>query len=391
MIFFKKIFAISFVNGLYSVLGFLTTFLIVRFISIDVLGEYTVFLSMIGLVSILYSIIPPNYSVIKLQEDLFFENILFLNYIIVSIMIFLALIVFDLFINIDVLKIFAFVVSTGFLNYIDIYSQAKSTLKSYYYFLLFISVLKLLVILYMIHFHLLSFTFLLYYFTIVHLCIIFIIIVFKRKNIISFLIKPSLTIDLLKFLITNFKSFKPYYFNSIIKRIRTTSIVLVFDLFVSKSTIGLFSLFVKVLSFSNGFFRIIEAFFMNKLNQTNHKKLFKSKFHLIGGALFVINFLVGLVYLKINVDQFYFIENILLSMLSFSYIKFIYTRSELLIRYQNKTLNYSELIFIVVLFTMSGFMYYFSLTGLIYLILSYSISTLILQLYVINKKNIIKV
>jgi hypothetical protein len=391
MIFFKKIFAISFANGLNSVLGFLTTFLIVRFISVDVLGEYTVFLSMIGLISIVFSIIPPNYSVIKFQEDVFFKNILFLNYIIVSILILLALIVFDLFIKIDVLKVFVFVVSTGFLNYIDIYSQAKSKLKSYYYFLLFISFLKLLVILYMIHFHLLSFKLLLYYFTIVHLCIIFIICFFKRKNIISFLIKPSLIIDLLKFLITNFISFKAYYFNSIIKRFRTTSIVLVFDLFVPKSTIGLFSLFVKVLSFSNGLFRIIEAFFMNKLNQTNHKKLFKSKFHLIGGALFVINFLTGLVYLKINIDQFYFIENIILSTLSFSYIKFIYTRSELLIGYQNKTLNYSELIFIVVLFTMSGFMCYFNLTGLIYLVLSYYISTLILQLYVINKKNIIKV
>ena len=251
MIFFKKIFAISFVNVLNSVLGFLTTFLIVRFISVDVLGEYTVFLSMIGLVSIVFSIIPPNYSVIKFQEDVFFENILFLNYIVVSILIFLALIVFDFFIKIDVLKIFVFVVSTGFLNYIDIYSQAKSKLKSYYYFLLFISILKFLVILYMIHFHLLSFKLLLYYFTIVHLCIITIICFFKRKNIISYIIKPSLAIDLLKFLITNFKTFKPYYFNSIIKRIRTTSIVLVFDLFVSKNTIGLFSLFVKVLSFSN--------------------------------------------------------------------------------------------------------------------------------------------
>lgn len=391
MIFFKKIFAISFVNVLNSVLGFLTTFLVVRFISVDVLGEYTVFLSMIGLISVVFSIIPPNYSVIKFQEDVFFKNILFLNYIIVSILIFLALIVFDLFIKIDVLKIFVFVVSTGFLNYIDIYSQAKSKLKSYYYFLLFISILKFLVILYMIHFHLLSFNLLLYYFTIVHLCIIFIICFFKRKNIISFLIKPSLAIDLLKFLTTNFISFKPYYFNSIIKKFRTTSIVLVFDLFVSKSTIGLFSLFVKVLSFSNGLFRIIEAFFMNKLNQTNHKKLFKSKLNLIGGALFVINFLTGLVYLKINVDQFYFIENIILSTLSFSYIKFIYTRSELLIGYQNKTLNYSELIFIVILYTMSGFMYYFNLTGLIYLVLSYYISTLILQLYVINKKNIVKI
>jgi len=391
MSFFKNFFALSLVNGLNSFFGFLSTFLIVRFISVDVLGQYTVFLSMIGLTSILYSIIPPNYSVIKFQEDVFFRNILFLNYIIISIFIFFALLVFDFFINIDVLKTAVFIVSTGFLNYVDIYSQANSRLKNYYYFLLFISTLKILVILYMINFNLLGFNLLLYYFTIIHLFIISVVSLFKIKNISSYILNPSLSIDLYKFIIINFKTFKPYYFNSIIKKFRTTSVVLVFDLFISKSTIGLFSLFVKVFSFSTGLFRIIESFFMNKHNQIIYKKMFKSNFHFIAGAQFMINFLVGSLYLKINVGKFYFIENIILSTLSFSYIKYMYTRSELLINYQNKTLNYSELIFIFILVIMSGFMCYFNLTGLIYLILAYTLSTLTLQLYVIYKKNIIKI
>ena len=67
--FLSKILGISIINSLTALIGFLITYYIIQFFSLEILGEYTVFLSLVGLFSIVYSSIPVNFSVIKLQDD----------------------------------------------------------------------------------------------------------------------------------------------------------------------------------------------------------------------------------------------------------------------------------------------------------------------------------
>ena len=387
--FLSKILGISIINISNASIGFLITYFIIQFFSLKILGEYTVFLSLVGIFSIGYNSIPANFSVIKLQDDKKFDKLLFGNYILTCLIITPLLILFFWILNINYnpLVSLLFIFSLGLQNYLDVFCQANSKLKFYYRILLVLSLARLLIIL-IFSFHISDFNSLIYGISLLHFFVVLFIFYMRRELLLDYVKKPKTIINSVYFVYENYKEFKGYYFNSLVKKVRTNSLVLIFSIFTSDSLIGLFSLFVKVNTFSNGLFRTIEAFLMNKENQTKYIFLFKKISLLIGMALLLVNFIIGIIYLKINVGEYYFLENFLLSTLSFSYISYMNKRILLLSNYSNSILNKSELFFVIVTILFSGVFFIFEYNKIYSLLITFYFSTLTLQLFTIyNAKN----
>lgn len=387
--FLNKILGISIINSLNALIGFLITYCVIKFYSLDILGEYTIFLSTIGVFSIFYNSIPANFSVIKLQDHKKFDELLFGNYIISVLIIapLLMLIYWILNINYNPFVSLLFIFSTGLLNYLDVYCQAKSKLKLYFRILFILSVARLLIIL-ILSFYKADFTSLINGLSILHFFVILFILYTRRNLLLVYIKKPKIIINSVYYVFEKHKEFKGYYFNSIVKKFRVNSLVLIFSIFTSDALIGLFSLFVKVNTFSNGLFRTIEAFLINKENQIKYNSLFKQISLILGLALMLVNFIIGIIYLKINVGEYYFVENFLLSTLSFSYIAYLNKRVLLLSNYSNRILNKSELFFVIVTLLFSGLFFLFNYNKIYSLLITFYFSTLTLQLFTIyNAKN----
>ena len=69
------------INLLITFFGLITTVLTVRLYGLSVFGELVVINAVIGILTIINLIIPPNYSVYKLQDDPKFINVLLLSLI----------------------------------------------------------------------------------------------------------------------------------------------------------------------------------------------------------------------------------------------------------------------------------------------------------------------
>lgn len=384
---YKELFNLSVKNFAASLIGFLNTYLIVNYISLDFLGDFTIFLSVIGVINIVFTIVPNNFSIFRIQDDKNFERILFNYYLLVPLFFLplFLLIWFLLYQNISFIWFYLYIIGSGFLSYFDIICQAKGRLKFYYNILLLITISKLVIVLVVSYFKL-NFNTFIFFNSIVLATSFFIIIFYLNRNFLKTLIrKPRSIFDIVKFLKLNFKILKPYYLNVILKKIRSNSIILLFTPFVSVDIIGLYSLFIKPQSFVFGLFRTMEAFFMKKENIIKFKKLFYQHIFLLSLLMFCLSFSIGICYLKITVNQFYFVENFILAILSFSYIKYIYMRSSLLSTYSNKTLNISEILFLLITVLLISINYYFNFNSIIVIIFTYFLSTQSLQLFLIYK------
>lgn len=383
---YKKLFNLSVKNFTASLIGFLNTYLIVNYISLDFLGDFTIFLSVIGVINLVFTIVPYNFSVFRIQDDENFERILFNYYLLVP-LVFLPvflLIWFVLYQNISFIWFYLYIIGIGFLNYFDVICQAKGRLKFYYNSLLLISISKLFIVL-IVSYMKLNFNSFIFFNSIVLVYFVIYILNLNFHFLKTIIRKPRSIFDVVKFLKVNFHILRPYYLNVILKKIRSNSIILLFTPFVSKDIIGLYSLFIKSQSFVFGLFRTIEAFFIKKENIKKFKKILYKYVFLLSLLMFCLSFFVGICYLKITVDKFYFIENLVLAILSFSYIKYLYVRSSLLSVYSNKTLNISEILFLVITVLLISINYYFKFNSLIFIIFTYFISTQTLQFYLITR------
>ena len=66
---YKKLFSISILNTFTATVNFLSSYLIVRTLSLDIFGEFAIFSSYLAFGGLIYAIIPSNFSIFKLQDD----------------------------------------------------------------------------------------------------------------------------------------------------------------------------------------------------------------------------------------------------------------------------------------------------------------------------------
>lgn len=382
----QKLLTTSVLNAFAALINFLSNYLIVRFLSIEVFGSFSVFSSFIAFGGLIYILIPPNYSIFKIQDDIEFEFHL-IRFFTLSSFAFLFFSVathFLLFTQISIPAIFFYGISTYLLNFFDIKYQASDQLPKYFRMLLYIAVLKIiLVILFHYTFLLNSLTDLLVTITIAQLIVI---IVYFPKNFNS---KKPLFFSIsgykntFVFIRQNINTFSPYYLNTILKRIRENSIVLIFSTVINNQTLGLFALFTKVDSFVLGLSRNIESTFMNRNNIKIHKKDFYSFAIYFAILLQILYITVGIVYMKVISNEYFLFEIILQSLLVYPHVYFLLARAELLSKYNNKESNFSELVYIIIVLISFLITKSLSLNSIYVLLASYIAAKLGLQIFMI--------
>jgi hypothetical protein len=385
---YRKLLSTSILNALAAGINFLSNYIIVRTLSLKIFGEFAIFSSYLAFGSLIYIIIPPNYSVFKLQDNQAFKihliRFFFLSSLLFSIY---ALGINLLFYNdLNFLIIFIFGISTYSLNFFDIKFQASGQLRKYFLMLLIISVLKIaLIIIFYFADLLQSLTDLLLVMSFVQGTILIIYFYDERKLIKNIILKPALFINTIIFIKENFKSFIPYYLNTFLKRIRENSIILIFSKVVSTETIGLFALFIKVDTFVLGLSRNIEAFFMNRENIHKHRNDFYQKAFYFAALLQILYLGVGISYMKIIANTFFWFEIFILSLLVYPHVYFLLARSELLSKYNNKESNISEGIYVFIVLIAFFISMIFQLNSIYLLLISYIIAKIGLQLFMIIK------
>jgi len=204
-----------------------------------------------------------------------------------------------------------------------------------------------------------------------------------KKEIIYIFKNFSVFKETVFYIKNNFKSFRPYYLNTFLKRLRENVIILIFSKFTALDIIGLFSIFVKIASFVFGLSRTLEAFFMNRDNINNYRESFYQKILYFAILLQFIFLCVGMAYLKIFVDKYFFIEILILSFLVYPHVFFLLARSEMLSKYCNKEVNIGEGIYILTVLIGVILCFGFNIVSIYGILSTYGLAMLGLQLYLI--------
>ena len=238
---YKKLFSISILNTFTATVNFLSSYLIVRTLSLDIFGEFAIFSSYLAFGGLIYAIIPSNFSIFKLQDDKKYKVNLLVFFILSSFLfLFFVILIFVLsFITINILTVYLFGISTYLLGYFDIKFQASGRLNRYFSMLFIIAVLKICTLgLFYYMDYLNSLSDLLWTMTIVQLTVI-LFYAFEDRKEISFVINNlKVFLETLLFIKSNFAVFKPYYLNTFLKRLRENVIIIVFSKFTTKDIIG---------------------------------------------------------------------------------------------------------------------------------------------------------
>jgi O-antigen/teichoic acid export membrane protein len=382
----KKLGSVTLLSALAAFFNFISTFIIVRTLGLGVLGQFTLVNSITGMVSVIYTVLPANYSIFKYQDDLNYRFILTSFFLIANIP--FILILFILYLTHSFLDLgFPLIVYNGLTTiafyYYDIIYQATNRLYRYFFQLLFQAILKIIIIYFFYYTHLLT----------NNRSLIFAVSTAQLICLLPYCRDFIKDIDFtgkhiklsIKYIFNSFNELKPYYLNSIIKRIKDNIIVVLFSSIISNELLGLYTLFVKITSFVLSLGRSFEAFFAFRDNMKKYHKSFNKNILLLGGCLQVIFLVVGIIYMKIYTHNFYTIPIVLLSFLVYPYSRFIVERMRFLGNYDNKELNISMFFYIVFVLLSFIICKVFQLTSVYTILLVYFVSELMNYFHLIYK------
>lgn len=384
---YKKLASISFWNLVGSLINFLSNFVIVKFFGIEVFGEFSSYSALIALGALIFVILPPSYSVFKYQDDKNYKFI-FANFFLISSLFyifFLFLLNLLSFTNAPIFTSILYSLTLVWQNYFDVTFQAKNELRKYFIMMTIFSVVKVLFVLISILLSI-SFTFsnLLLIIGLSQLITLTPYFFYEGRLIFKSINFYFKTFEYIK---ENFKEFKGYYLNTGLKRIQEYSTILLFTPIISKETLGVFSLFIKIISFVLGFSRILEMFFNVRDNVNDFFLSANSKSTIISVLLQVFFIITGLIYLNSLLGQFYLLELVLLSFLFPFFTKSVFARAYFLSRYENFYLNYSSVFYIIINLLGFAFCWYFKMTTLNSILIVYFLSNSVSNYYLIKKFN----
>lgn len=393
--FINKILSASGLNVLSAGVNIISNYLIVHFLSIEIFGEFTVFSSIIALGGLIFVIIPPNFSLFRLQDDSEFKDHLIRFYFLASLLFLIfSCVVYKFFVeNVSFYLIYLFGVSTFFMSYFDVVFQAKGRVNKYFFLLLLVSLIKVFTVLFFYFIgHFSSLNDLVFSVVIAQLFVLIGCLCVDFKNFKSALSSLELLINTVLFIYENFEKFRSYYLNTLLKKIRENSIVLFFSSFLSKEIIGLFSLFLKVDSFVLGLSRNLEVLFLNRKNQELYRDEFFRNVNKFSVLLQVIYVFVGVGYMKFLAGNFYFIEIFVQSFLVYPHVYFLFARAHFLSRYNNFDINISESLYVFVCLLGYGFTSWFGIDSIYPILVTYFLAKFSLQFYmIINSKKSLNV
>lgn len=386
----KKLFDLSIWNTASAAINFFSNILIVKIFGIDVFGDLAYLGSIVGIFSLVYLIIPTNFSIIRYQEDPEFKYILTAFYLISSILLLILSLVFYQTISIPLWLFFLYGWTTCFQSYFDISLQAENKLQKYFKILFLIAILKVvLIVLYFLFVKEHSFFNLLSILVLSRL-LIFLYLLFSKSNL---LLKSLLYFKKTYLLIWSEKKLLSGFYLSVgLQRLSSNIIILIFQPILGNEIIGIYALLMKVYQFISGLLRSIEALFVNKLtNKLYERSFFANAFKIafIGQLLLLA---IGLIYMKYLTGEFYLIYLLVYSLLIYPYIFFIKSRAYFLLKYKNKEIIIAYILFLLIVsVNYLGFILIKESFSLNVIVISFISATVFQMLYLIfaEKKTII--
>jgi len=349
-LFLKKIYSPIILNVLTAVANLASTFTIVHYIGIELVGKFAIFQAKIVLINLIYIILPPNYILVKIQDNIKYLGI-YNSYYILSACINTILIVILTYIGYFELPYWItllYVISYIPKNYFDVTFTANNKLFWYYSLLFFESILHLFLLTCIWIFKMnLSFSNLVIYYGLIQLLLL--IIYFK----VFFVRKFSSLYDLFVLFRLDYKLIFSYYVNTVLKKVKDTSIILLFEKSISVSEIGLYSIFMKASSFSIGLVRSLESFMMNKSNNLKISIYLSNNKFVIGFIFQCVMFITIISYTFVICHFVNFWISFGLSIIIYPYIYYIIARSKFLLNFDNSHINIGYCIFILIIFVSS--------------------------------------
>lgn len=385
----RKLFDLSVWNTAAAGINFLANILIARSLGIEIFGEFVYLSAIAGLISLLFVIIPPNYAIIRYQDDPSFRFTYTAYFILINGLLFIPVVVLSQYTKIPVWLFYLFVFSGSFQAYIDVVLQAENKLKQYYFLIFIQALIKILLLgTLLLPGWVKDYRGLVLLISVAQ-SVIAVYFVFSRRAV--FTSSLSFFGTMFRLIRSKLRIFYPYYFNLSLKRLDSNIIILLFAPMVSKEVLGIYSLLIKVYQFITGLVRTAESLFLYKANIKDYHHSYMKNAWYIAGLLQAGLILTGLVYMKSTTGSYYFLYLIMLSFLLLPYVFFIKSRANFLASYRNFHINISYILFLlppVIWYLLHiGIRFEISLSAIVILFMISTLLQMIYLIYVGNKFN----
>lgn len=341
----KKLYKLSVWNSGAAGLNFISNILIAKLLGTAIFGDLFYLSSLVGILTLILIIIPPNYSLIKYQDDDSYKYMLSGFYIFSWLLLIIPVWLFRSWVDLPFWLFYLFTFSFSLQSYFDIKLQAANKLNSYYSMLFLQAVMKitLIGIAFFTNF-LTGFTQIVIIITASQL-IISLIYLFSGPG--TFLRSPAYMRKMFQLIARERILFSTYYLNIGLKKIAGNLIVLLFEPHVSRDVLGIYALLIKVMQFIWGLIRTIESIFLVKKNLELFSKGFIKNGLIAGLILQGLHIVVGMVYMYYIESKFYFPYLIAMSFLHYLYVFFIKARALFISQYKNAAINWSYILFLL--------------------------------------------
>jgi O-antigen/teichoic acid export membrane protein len=380
----RKLLGINIWNGVYSSFNFLSNLIVVRALGTAFFGEFSLLNVYVSISALIYILIPGNIALFRYQDeerfkDIYFSFFSYISFIYVIILIFIWFFIKDTALNLSIFIFYS--VSLVWYNYIDVTYQASGRLNKYFIILALSAIFKCIIIIICHWLKLLnSINDLLLYIGIPQFVFLtFSIYYEKKKSNINF-VKP---LAVLYYIINNIKIFIPYYLNTSLKRLQDQTSIFVFNFFVDKSTLGIYSLLIKSVTFISSLVRVIEAYFTNRLNFKAGFKATKKYSLIMGFIIQIICAIFTIIYMYVMLNILFIKESLILSFFFLFYVLFLLSRVESLSEYRIKYINISEIIHIILIPLLIIIFNYFHSPILLGMLFTFVLANMVQQIVVI--------
>lgn len=377
----RKLLAVNIWNFAYSLFSFLSNFIIARILGVSFFGEFSIISVYIAVMGLVFILIPPNSAVFEYQDSDKFKNIYFSFFLVASFLYSALLAIICFFsneINLSVCPFLIYAVSLMWYNYVDVTYQATGRLKKYFMILAFSSIAKCLLIIAFYYLQILStIDSLLWAMAIPQVFFLALALYRDIGSQITNIIGPQ---HIVAYLDKNIRKYLPYYLNSSLKRLQDQSSIFLFNFFITKEQLGVFSLLIKALTFVVSLLRTVEAYFVNRSNFGIEFSIIKRRQYLLAFSAQFFFIVFASAYMYLMLSQYFFLEILVLSMFLFFYVPSLLVRAELLAKYNMKNINISQILYLlsIIIFTV-GFRYAFGVS-LLNLTILYVLTNFVQQL-----------
>jgi hypothetical protein len=340
---YHKVIDLSFWNTLAAGLNFLSNVLIVKAGGLALFGSYSYILSCVGMLSLVHVLLPASYAVMRLQDDTRFIEIYssFYSWSLFLILLLCVPLAWLVQIPWHVTAIFSLSVLLPY--YADTVFQSQNRLSYYFKLLFALATGKFASILIWTSALLPpSCASLLLFQGSVSLAIT---LAFLTPFFKYFSISLQKGKQVMAFMTTERHHFSGYYFAAALKIGNSNLVTLLGNQWVSKETLGIYALLMKVNTFVVGLSRTLEAMLVHREGiKTYAQDIFKHTWAL-GLFMQAIYMVVGAVYMIVTTGETYLGYHLFLSSILYPYLYYLQVRAGLLATYSNASLNWSNLIF----------------------------------------------